>query len=670
MASGTIVGTKIDGFGVEIDWVATPNAATNSSTVVSKIYITYININMGSRTVTSTINGVSSTFTSASVKDYPNTRVRRLMCTHTTTVDHTSNGTKSVTISASVPFRLTSNNYGYIDTLNASQEVVFDTIARASTFTLSTTTPNTGSAFVATITKADSTFRHRIQFIINGVEKDTTGYFTSSTYSCVINHSWIPTALSAPGIVRLYTYPSTGDTHIGYTDMPITANVDPGIKPSVSLTSTLVSGGLNGYYIQGKSKAKLTATAAAGEGSYITSYVFTGPNVDGSTTNNYFSIISSATTYNLTTNILKEENVKTYQVTVYDARGRYNTASVDIMIYPHVEPEILSVSVQRCNSDNVLAKDGKYVRYTINSKFSPIVIGTTINNPRTVKVSFSDNGGTSYQNEKTIRLADNTDTLLTGIYGDGLIDTSKSYKFKVVIEETSVYKGSNTKYVDLGSIERTINVAKYGNGVAIGGFSSVTTKEASGLFESAWNAKFSKNVTVAGAETVGGNLTVTGSTTSGSIVSNGNTKTATLTATGAATAASLSTTGNVTVGGSLSVEGSAVEDFVVDQGESDMWTYRKWNSGIAECWGITSFAAPTSMKSLGSMFYNGVQLPSLPFTFAKVRSVVGNVYAPDNGLYWFNPFSVNGNLINAWIIGADSTTRTTYVYVTVYGTWK
>ena len=30
------------------------------------------------------------------------------------------------------------------------------------------------------------------------------------------------------------------------------------------------------------------------------------------------------------------------------------------------------------------------------------------------------------------------------------------------------------------------------------------------------------------------------------------------------------------------------KDFIVEQGVSGMWTYRKWNSGIAECWGNSS----------------------------------------------------------------------------------
>ena len=28
-----------------------------------------------------------------------------------------------------------------------------------------------------------------------------------------------------------------------------------------------------------------------------------------------------------------------------------------------------------------------------------------------------------------------------------------------------------------------------------------------------------------------------------------------------------------------------ISDFVVERGTSGIWTYRKWNSGVAECWG-------------------------------------------------------------------------------------
>lgn len=45
-------------------------------------------------------------------------------------------------------------------------------------------------------------------------------------------------------------------------------------------------------------------------------------------------------------------------------------------------------------------------------------------------------------------------------------------------------------------------------------------------------------------------------------------------------------------------------DFIVEQGTSGIWTYRKWNSGVCECWGATSISGLTTQVSL-------------PFTFAN-----------------------------------------------------
>ena len=35
---------------------------------------------------------------------------------------------------------------------------------------------------------------------------------------------------------------------------------------------------------------------------------------------------------------------------------------------------------------------------------------------------------------------------------------------------------------------------------------------------------------------------------------------------------------------SLSIDGNPVADFIVEQGTSSIWTYRKWNSGAYEAW--------------------------------------------------------------------------------------
>lgn len=493
MASGTIIGTKQGYYGVEIDWVATANSASvNTSTVVSKVYITYYSINITGRTAKSNINGTEVSFAVPAINDKPNVSTRRLIYTHTATVNHNTDGTKTgVTISASFPFNLSSNSYGEVGTLSASKSVNFDTIARTSTLSLESMTLTTDTAFTATITRPDSTFRNRLAVLIDGTQKSITDYFTTTSYSYTIPSSFIPSDNSDEMVLRLYTYTSSGTTAISYVDKPVTVNVLSTLKPTVSISSTIASGGLNSYYVQNKSAAKLTVSAAASSGSTIKSYMFTGPNVNASTYADSISVSSTATSYNLTTGAIKSPGTLRYQVTVYDARGRYATDWVDIYVYPYAMPEITSASIQRCNSSGELAKDGTYVKYTINSKFSPVLVGTTINNWRTVTICHSSNGGSTYGAITTLQAKTTTDTTITGQYGGGSISTANAYKFKIVI--TDQYGATDTEYVTLGSIERPINISKYGNGVSFGGFSSVTSPTESGLFECHWDAQFKKN---------------------------------------------------------------------------------------------------------------------------------------------------------------------------------
>ena len=44
-----------------------------------------------------------------------------------------------------------------------------------------------------------------------------------------------------------------------------------------------------------------------------------------------------------------------------------------------------------------------------------------------------------------------------------------------------------------------------------------------------------------------------------------------------------------------------VADYVVAQGTSGIWTYRKWNSGLAECWGELTVRASIT-DAIGSMY--------------------------------------------------------------------
>ncbi len=75
------------------------------------------------------------------------------------------------------------------------------------------------------------------------------------------------------------------------------------------------------------------------------------------------------------------------------------------------------------------------------------------------------------------------------------------------------------------------------------------------------------------------------------------------------------------VAGDMRVDGSPLADFVIQQGTSGIWTYRKWKSGIAECWCQHSFTATVSV-AWGVLFESAaISLPAFPFSFAEIPQV-------------------------------------------------
>lgn len=49
--------------------------------------------------------------------------------------------------------------------------------------------------------------------------------------------------------------------------------------------------------------------------------------------------------------------------------------------------------------------------------------------------------------------------------------------------------------------------------------------------------------------------------------------------------------------------GETGADYVTEQSTSGIWTYRKWNSGLAECWGTTATRTVTSWSAWGGLYY-------------------------------------------------------------------
>lgn len=83
----------------------------------------------------------------------------------------------------------------------------------------------------------------------------------------------------------------------------------------------------------------------------------------------------------------------------------------------------------------------------------------------------------------------------------------------------------------------------------------------------------------------------------------------------------------------VKVGGKTVADFIVEHGTSGIWTYRKWASGIAECWGTSETVTMDSWKEWGGMYTAANVIPAYnyPVQFASAPMLQITYRAIKNG---------------------------------------
>ena len=73
----------------------------------------------------------------------------------------------------------------------------------------------------------------------------------------------------------------------------------------------------------------------------------------------------------------------------------------------------------------------------------------------------------------------------------------------------------------------------------------------------------------------------------------------------------------------VSINHEPIADWIVESGESSGWFYRKWSSGIAECWKIHYVnGVNAAAKNYSGFYYSDTITVDFPFTFANLPTVV------------------------------------------------
>ena len=122
--------------------------------------------------------------------------------------------------------------------------------------------------------------------------------------------------------------------------------------------------------------------------------------------------------------------------------------------------------------------------------------------------------------------------------------------------------------------------------------------------------------------------------------------------------------------GDSALKESSVADYVVEQGTSGIWRYRKWNSGIAECWGVWSGTLTNYTSTMGgNAYYTTISFPTGLFNAAPVpqyTSSIGGNFALTGTL----TASLTKDSCNYYALSNSTGSKASSFYIYAIGTWR
>lgn len=474
--SGSFTGSTNNEYIVpKITWSATQSISGNYSDVTATL--TYSRTNTGFTTGGTwngsiTINGTKATG-SKYIEITHNSNTTAL--TAKTRVYHNSNGSKSITISASGSISGVS-----LQSTTISQSITLDTIPRATTPELSVSSVNMGSTVTITLKRASTSFTHRLSYSFGSLTGQTSGISspqaqdTSRTFTPPLSlANQIKKSTSGTCTITCKTY--NGNTLIGTKTVTLIVKVPASVVPTISGVS--VSDAKTdiaekfGVYVQQKSKLSVKISASGSYGSTISSYRTT-----------IQSVTYSGASF--TSNVITASGTVTLKITVTDSRGRTASWETDITVAEYSPPQISSIQVYRIDTNGNASNEGE--RIAVSVKYS--VASVDSKNSRTYKVGYKQYDAASF----TQFASGTAETSFDGVLKYTAAPTiSADYSYSVKFELAD-YFTTVPITLDISTAYPIMDFRSNGKGIAFG---KVSEKDA---FEVAMDAHFTKSVTTHG----------------------------------------------------------------------------------------------------------------------------------------------------------------------------
>ena len=118
-------------------------------------------------------------------------------------------------------------------------------------------------------------------------------------------------------------------------------------------------------------------------------------------------------------------------------------------------------------------------------------------------------------------------------------------------------------------------------------------------------------------------------------------------------------------------DGCAVRDVVVEQGTSGIWSYRKWSSGVAECWGkYTEQSLNCGENNSGGFYFSSAVVVALPANLFSQDPVVVCDGGSHNYFNFVRYYDSNKAEVHYVVAGLIDTIADVHVRIHAKGRWK
>lgn len=420
-----------------LSWTATQSIANNTSTISWTLstdggYSSW----MTERTVYVDIDG-ERVFSKTEAVD----RYRGTIATGTKTISHNSDGTRSFSVSLAAAI------YYASIVCTGSQTFTLDTIARASTLSVSDGTLGTKTTLTAD--RKSSSFTHTLTWECGSYSGTIPAPASATSWDFTPELKLASVAPYGQKVYCSYTLSTyNGSTLVGTDSKSAWFAIPSSVKPSCTLSLSDSNGYASTYggYIQGESQLSVTINATQAYGSPISRY---SASANG-------AIYSTQT---FTTSVLKTVGTNTISATVIDGRERPGSVSSNITVLAYSRPQITKLKVRRCNADGTENDRGGYGKISFHCTITPL----SNKNTRSCSLRYRQSGATTWTNAPAITLSAYDQDC-----NPPVIQMSDAHSYEVQINLTDAF-GTTSAATSISTGYCLYHIPASGKGITFGG---------------------------------------------------------------------------------------------------------------------------------------------------------------------------------------------------------